>query len=120
MSCNLFVTFIYENKYFSESIAKKRSEVHDEIAIIESRFVASRAQENNGTTDEQKDNETTPTKHNRRTSHEDDDNDSNYNSDDDLMNHPNDESNSAPDISIVKKEQGNSNQLTLCNSNAFF
>lgn len=95
-----------------ESIAKKRSEVHDEIAIIESRFVASRAQENNnGTTDEQKDNETTPTKHNRRNSHEDDDNDSNYNSDDDLMNHPNDDSSLAPDISIVKKEQGNLNHF---------
>lgn len=90
----------------SESITKKRNEVHDEIANIESRFVASRAQENNGTNDEQKHNETTPTKHNRRTSHDDDDNDSNYNSDDDLMIHPNDESNLAPDISIVKKEQG--------------
>lgn len=73
--------------------------------MIESRFAASRAQENNGLDEEQKHNETTPTKHNRRASHDDDDNDSNYNTDDDLMIHPNDESNLAPDISIVKKEQ---------------
>lgn len=89
-----------------ESIAKKRTEVNDEIAMIESGFAASRAQENNGTNDDQQNNETTPTKHNRRTSHEDDDNDSNYNSDDELLSHPNEESNLAPDISIVKKEQG--------------
>jgi len=94
-----------------KSIAKKRNEVHDEIANIESRFAASRAQENNGTNDEQKNNETTPTKHNRRaTSHEDDDNDSNYNSDDELMNHQDEEINLAPDISIVKKEQDQSTE----------
>lgn len=93
-----------------KSIAKKRSDVHEEIAVIEGRFAVSRTtQDNNGLTDEQKHNETTPTKHNRRTSHDDDDNDSNYNSDDDLMMHPNDESSLAPDISIVKKEQGADN-----------
>lgn len=82
--------------------------MNDEIAIIESRFVMSGAQENNGTNADQKHNETTPTKHNRRASHEDDDNDSNYNSDDDLMVHPNDGSSLALDISIVKKEEGKS------------
>ncbi|XP_037038258.1 pinin [Bradysia coprophila] len=103
-----------------KSIAKKRSEVHEEIAVIESRFAASRTQDNNGLTEEQKHNETTPTKHNRRSSHDDDDNDSNYNSDDDLMVHPNDESNLAPDISIVKKEQDNSaeSRKSITNDNA--
>lgn len=94
------------SSFHPESLTKKRSEVNDEIAHIESRFAASRAQENNGTTDEQKHNETTPTKHDRKALHDEDDNDSNYNSDDDLMIHPNDESSLAPDISIVKQEQG--------------
>ncbi|KAJ6633209.1 Pinin [Pseudolycoriella hygida] len=99
-----------------KSIAKKRSEVNEEIANIDSRFVASRAQDNNGINDEQKHNETTPTKHNRRTSHEDDDNDSNYNSDEELLAIPNNESHLAPDISIVKKEQDHSTESRKSNN----
>lgn len=119
---------------FLEIITKKRSEVTEEIAVIESRFrmsdIAKRptisAADNNGDGPNDggrrhhqgdashKDGEhhkLSLTKHDRRSPHDeddDDDEDSPYrNSDDDEENnHQSDDNSSvvAPDISIVKKE----------------